>query len=62
MAEDEHAHLVLMTALRVVDDTTLLHKNIIQDLQVCVCAGCVCVCRFVICVYVYVCVGGMCYV
>lgn len=34
MMTDEHAHLVLVTALRVVDDTALLSKAIVQELMV----------------------------
>lgn len=34
MASDEHAHLVLVTALRVVDDTALLSKAVVQELKV----------------------------
>ncbi len=35
MATDQYAHLVLVTALSRVDDTALLRKNIITELQVC---------------------------
>lgn len=34
MATDEHAHLTLVTALRVVDDTALLCKSIVQEIVV----------------------------
>lgn len=34
MARDEWGHLVLITALSVVDDTTLLRKSIVAELQV----------------------------
>eukprot|EP00951_Prasinocladus_malaysianus_P022481 scaffold188423_cov18-Prasinocladus_malaysianus.AAC.1 len=34
MAEDEYGHLVLITALSVVDDTALLRKMIVAPLQV----------------------------
>ena len=34
MATDQYAHLVLVTALSRVDDTALLRKNIITELQV----------------------------
>ena len=36
LARDEWGHLVLITALSVVDDTTLLRKGIVAELQVCV--------------------------
>ena len=34
MARDEWGHLVLLTALSVVDDTALLRKFIVADVQV----------------------------
>ena len=34
MARDEWGHLALITALGVVDDTTLLHKAVVAELQV----------------------------
>lgn len=34
MARDEWGHLTLITALSVVDDTTLLRKSIVAELQV----------------------------
>lgn len=34
MARDEWGHLALITALSVVDDTTLLRKAVVADLQV----------------------------
>ncbi len=35
MASDQWAHLVLMTALSRVDDTALLRKHVVSELQVC---------------------------
>lgn len=34
MARDEWGHLALITALSVVDDTTLLRKSVVVELQV----------------------------
>lgn len=34
MATDQYAHLVLITSLSRVDDTALLRKNIVTELQV----------------------------